>query len=67
MESYALPNPAYPTELSEISLALFTDLQEAALLRERLIKASTMEGEEGLTERSTLNFAFLDAKMVCLH
>ena len=64
MESYALPTPAYPPELSEISLALFTDLQEASLLRERLVKASTMEGNEGITERSTLNFAFLDAKIV---
>lgn len=64
MESYALPIPAYPPELSEISMALFTDLQDAAGLRLRLIKASTLEGDEGVQERKNVDFAFLDGKMV---
>lgn len=66
MESYALPTPAYPTELSEISFGLFVDLTDAAGLRQRLIQASTMEGDEGLTERKRVDFAFLDGKMVCI-
>lgn len=66
MESYALPTPAYPAELAEISFALFVNMEGSAALRQRLIKASTMEGDEGITERQRVDFAFLDAKMVRL-
>ena len=64
MESYSLPTPAYPAELAEISFALFIDLSDAASLRQRLIKASTMEGVAGIDERKSVDFAFLDGKMV---
>ncbi|KAK9897420.1 CGI-121-domain-containing protein [Cystobasidium minutum MCA 4210] len=64
MESYALPTPAYPAELAEISFALFVNMEGSAALRQRLIKASTMEGDEGITERQRVDFAFLDAKMI---
>lgn len=64
MESYTLPTPAYPAELAEISFALFVDMVDAASLRQRLIEASTMEGEEGVEERKRVDFAFLDSRMV---
>lgn len=64
MESYALP-ATYPPELAEISFALFTNMLDAANLRQRLINASTMEGQDGITERKRVDFAFLDGRMVC--
>lgn len=64
MESYALPTPAYPAEMAEISFALFVDMDDAASLRQRLIAASTMEGEKGIEERKRVDFAFLDSRMV---
>lgn len=67
MGSYALPVPAYPAELAEISFALFVNMADAATLRQRLINASTMEGEEGLVERKKVDFAFLDSQMVGLN
>ncbi|KDN48042.1 hypothetical protein RSAG8_03058, partial [Rhizoctonia solani AG-8 WAC10335] len=51
----------FPPELSRVHIALFTNVQNAAELRSRLIKASTMEGEEGEKEREAVNFAFVDA------
>ncbi|CAE6514352.1 unnamed protein product [Rhizoctonia solani] len=51
----------FPPELSHVHIALFTNVQNAPELRSRLIKASTMEGEEGEKEREAVNFAFVDA------
>ncbi|KAF8708988.1 hypothetical protein RHS03_03239, partial [Rhizoctonia solani] len=51
----------FPPELSRVHIALFTNVQNASELRSRLIKASTMEGEEGEEEREAVNFAFVDA------
>ncbi|CAE6451617.1 unnamed protein product [Rhizoctonia solani] len=51
----------FPPELSHVHIALFTNVQNASELRSRLIKASTMEGEEGEKEREAVNFAFVDA------
>ncbi|KAH7344037.1 CGI-121-domain-containing protein [Rhizoctonia solani] len=51
----------FPPELSRVHIALFTNVQNAPELRSRLIKASTMEGEEGEKERGAVNFAFVDA------
>lgn len=65
MECYTLPTPAYPAELCEITLTLWTDLANASKLRQRLIDASIMQGPEGTAERKNLDFAFLDGNMVC--
>ncbi|CAE6347125.1 unnamed protein product, partial [Rhizoctonia solani] len=51
----------FPPELSRVHIALFANVQNAPDLRSRLIKASTMEGEEGEKEREAVNFAFVDA------
>lgn len=64
MESYTLPSDAFPSELQEITLALWTGLTDAAGLRQRLIAASTMQGDQGEAERKRLDYAFLDSKMV---
>lgn len=63
MESYILP-ATYPAELAENSFALFIDMKDAASLRQRLINASTMEGQDGIDERKRVDFAFLDGRMV---
>ncbi|KAG9075440.1 hypothetical protein FS749_012897 [Ceratobasidium sp. UAMH 11750] len=51
----------FPTEFSRLHIALFTNVQNAPELKARLIKAATMEGEEGEKEREAVNFAFVDA------
>ncbi|KAG8705267.1 hypothetical protein FRC09_003068 [Ceratobasidium sp. 395] len=51
----------FPTEFSRLHIALFTNVQNAPELRARLIKAATLEGEEGEREREAVNFAFVDA------
>lgn len=54
----------FPLQLSQVHIALFTNVRNAPELRSRLIKASTMEGQEGENEREALNFAFVDAAPV---
>ena len=57
--------PQFPQELSAAFVALFTGVTNAAELRLRLIRAASMPGEEGETEREDVNFAFIDAGKVC--
>ena len=64
MEFYTLPSPAYPEDIREIALGLWTDLPSAQDLRARLIAASTMPGDEGDRERAALDFAFLEGRAV---
>jgi hypothetical protein len=59
MEVYHFPHFG-----ASVHVALFHDVQNAASLRARLVKASTMPGEEGVTERAAVNFAFIDARLV---
>jgi EKC/KEOPS complex subunit CGI121/TPRKB len=59
MEVYHFPHLG-----ASVHAALFHDVQNAASLRARLVKASTMTGEEGVTERAAVNFAFIDARLV---
>jgi hypothetical protein len=44
---------------------LYTDVSESDLLRKRLITASTAEGSTGERERDAVNFAFIEARLVC--
>ena len=62
----ALYYPHFPSALSTVHIALFTDVSNAASLRARIIAASTKEGADGDAEREAVNFAFVDAKLVRL-
>jgi EKC/KEOPS complex subunit CGI121/TPRKB len=54
----------FPHLQASVYAALFRDVKNAASLRTRLIKASTMPGDEGVKEREAVNFAFIDARLV---
>jgi EKC/KEOPS complex subunit CGI121/TPRKB len=60
MESFA-----YPHFSSTVHVALFVNVTNAAKLRARIIRASTLQGEGGEEEREAVNFAFVDARLVC--
>lgn len=60
MESFA-----YPHFSSTVHVALFVRVTNATKLRARIIRASTLEGIEGEVEREAVNFAFVDARLVC--
>ncbi|GJE83965.1 CGI-121-domain-containing protein [Phanerochaete sordida] len=62
METYRYPQ--FPPELATVYAALFTDVQNAAELKTRLVSASVMPGNEGDVEREAVNFAFVDARLV---
>jgi hypothetical protein len=59
MESFA-----YPHFSSKAHVALFNCVTNAAELRARIVRASTLEGDEGDAEREAVNFAFIDARLV---
>ncbi|KAJ6584670.1 CGI-121-domain-containing protein [Mycena capillaripes] len=62
MQSYQLPQ--FPTHLSCVHAALYTDVSDSALLRKRLITASTAEGSDGEREREAVNFSFIEARLI---
>ena len=64
MESYTYKH--FPDRISNVFIALFSSVKNAAELRTRIVKAATMEGREGDAEREAVNFAFIDAKLVCI-
>ena len=64
METFTLPDDAYPAEYCSISMMLLTDVTNAADLQQRLIAASKMTGSDGDREREALDFAFLDGSMI---
>ncbi len=35
------------------------------MLKARIVRASTLEGSEGQVEREAVNFAFVNARLVC--
>jgi EKC/KEOPS complex subunit CGI121/TPRKB len=55
---------AYPHFASTVYVALFKHVTNAARLRARIVRASTLEGREGDMEREAVNFAFVDARLV---
>ncbi|KAN0140165.1 Kinase binding protein CGI-121 domain containing protein [Lactarius tabidus] len=59
MESFA-----YPHFSSKAHVALFNCVTNAAELRARIVRASTLEGDEGDAEREAVNFAFIDARLI---
>ncbi|KAL1939614.1 hypothetical protein VTO73DRAFT_9647 [Trametes versicolor] len=54
-----------PTEISTIHVALYADVQNSAALRSRIVRASQLEGAEGDAEREAVNFAFIEARLIC--
>ncbi|KAH9887742.1 CGI-121-domain-containing protein [Cubamyces lactineus] len=54
-----------PSELSTVHIALFTNVKNSAALRSRIVRASQLEGPEGDSEREAVNFAFIDARLIC--
>jgi len=61
MEAYRFPHFG-----ASVYVAMFNNVRNAYSLRARLVAASTMTGEEGKMERAAVNFAFIDAQLVCL-
>jgi hypothetical protein len=54
----------YPHFSSIVQIALFKHVTNAANLRARIVRASTLEGREGDVEREAVNFSFVDARLV---
>ncbi|EIW62280.1 CGI-121-domain-containing protein [Trametes versicolor FP-101664 SS1] len=54
-----------PTEISTTHVALYADVQNSAALRSRIVRASQLEGAEGDAEREAVNFAFIEARLIC--
>ncbi|CAL1709317.1 unnamed protein product [Somion occarium] len=55
----------FSQEYSNVHIALFTNVTNATELRNRLVQASTMSGPEGDAERQAVDFAFIDATLIC--
>ncbi|CCL99004.1 uncharacterized protein FIBRA_01012 [Fibroporia radiculosa] len=55
----------FPLDSSVVHVALFTNVSNAAQLRSRIVRASTMVGPEGDSEREAVNYAFIDARLIC--
>lgn len=53
-----------PNNLAHVHVALFNNVSNAALIRQRIVRASQLEGPEGDQEREAVNFAFIDARLV---
>jgi EKC/KEOPS complex subunit CGI121/TPRKB len=62
METYT--HSHFPAQFSVVHVALYTAVTNAPLLRARIIKAATTQGVQGDHERSAVNFAFVDARLV---
>ncbi|KAH8105411.1 CGI-121-domain-containing protein [Cristinia sonorae] len=55
----------FPEHLSTVHVALFSNVSNTAQLKQRLVSAATMPGPEGEQERAAVNFAFIDARLIC--
>jgi len=64
METFSYPQ--FPVNRSLVHVALITDIASPSVLRSRIINASTTKGEQGKLERESVNFAFIDARLVSL-
>ncbi|KAI0665819.1 kinase binding protein CGI-121-domain-containing protein [Trametes maxima] len=54
-----------PHELSTVHIALYKNVANSAALRSRIVRASQLEGPEGDAEHDAVNFAFIDALLIC--
>lgn len=64
MDTFTFPH--FPPETSTAYFALFRNVENAASLRQRIVKisASTTKSERDEEERDAVNFAFIDARLV---
>lgn len=62
METFTYPH--FDHHQSVVHVALFLDVSNAKDLRTRIVKASTLTEDAGVAERETVNFAFIDARLV---
>ncbi|PPQ73107.1 hypothetical protein CVT26_014728 [Gymnopilus dilepis] len=62
MESLCYPQ--FDSRHSQVHIALFRNVSNAAAVKARIIAASTAEGEFGEKEREAVNFAFVEARMI---
>lgn len=62
MESFVYPQ--FGPNSSTVHIALYNAVKNAGELRNRIIRASTLEGPEGDAEREAVNFAFVEARLV---
>jgi len=62
MESLNFPH--FDPKHSQVHIALFRDVTNAASLKSRIVAAATAKGEHGDKEREAVNFAFIDARLV---
>jgi EKC/KEOPS complex subunit CGI121/TPRKB len=54
-----------PTDFSVVHVGLIKGVTNAVELRSRIVAAAAMEGPEGDAAREAVNFAFIDARLVC--
>ncbi|KAJ6511975.1 kinase binding protein CGI-121-domain-containing protein [Mycena vitilis] len=62
MQSYQLSQ--FPSHLSCVHAALYTNVSDSDSLRKRLLTASTAEGSDGERERDAVNFSFIEARLI---
>jgi EKC/KEOPS complex subunit CGI121/TPRKB len=61
METYYYPQFNHAV----VYVALFENVSNSAAIRSRIIQAARILGVEGDAEREAVNFAFIDARLVC--
>ncbi|KAI0687320.1 CGI-121-domain-containing protein [Earliella scabrosa] len=54
-----------PPDLATVHIALFRNVTNSAQIRSRIVRASQLDGPDGETEREAVNFAFVDARLIC--
>ena len=62
METFRYPQ--FPDHLSHVHIALFTQVVNSTALRSRIMKAATLDGQQGVLEREAVNFSFINAQLV---
>ncbi|KAF8590272.1 CGI-121-domain-containing protein [Ramaria rubella] len=62
METHTYPH--LPAEVSTVHVTLFFNVSNAAQLRNRLIAAANISGDDGEREREAVNYAFVEANLI---
>lgn len=62
METYTLPQ--LPEAYRRVSVTYFVEVENAAAIKAELVRAATMEGEEGEEARRRVDFAFIEGDVV---
>ncbi|PPR00482.1 hypothetical protein CVT24_004537 [Panaeolus cyanescens] len=62
METISFPH--FSRSHCQAQIALFRNVSNGGALKKRIIAASTMEGDEGEKERASVNYSFVNAKLI---